>query len=854
MRLILLLCLAGCGSTPLRTDTDPPPIPTLIKDQGKTWIGGLKDHHGWDRHAWVVLSRANTKLAVALVIDGEGQDAVLIHVLAALPNTDVEGAQAEVMKDGHWPRVGKLLGRIVERETDLRIRIDLGRADGVVVGDRFTVRPNPRDRTELGALLEVTVLHETHAEAEIRVPAGPPGPDQPIVFLPAGEQGPRPTPKLHIVVAGFTPQADNEKTTAFAQKYARDFAARLTDATKGWQGVQVSHVPDIIPHDDHTGHDKARELGRKHQAQLVVWGTMMCLADEGCASPRFTVVDPQALQHAEISAGDHTFTPSPLTENKVSEDLIEKPEILAAALLGFMAEDVGDLQHAVYYLGRAAPGLTGSDRLQAMERQAASEFLSSDMVAADATAALLEASGDRFWANAGRRWHALIEARQGHPDRALSLLNEVLATDTALSHRNARAVTLGYIARIRRDKGEIDAALTLHEENKLEFESLGDRSSRAAALGDIARIRADKGDIDAALALHEERLKEYEALGDRRSRASALGDIARIRTSKGDIDAALALHEEGLKEFEALGDRRERAITLGDIAHIRRSKGDIDAAQALHEEQKKEFETLGDRRSLAVILGDFAHIRLSKGDLDGALALHEERKKEFEALGDRRERATTLGDLAHIRLMKGEVGAALLLGEEQLKEFEALGDRRSRALALGDIAHIRLMKGEIEAALVLHKLELKEFEALGDRHSRATTLGDIARIRLMNGDPKTAAKGQRERLVEFEALGDAEGIVAALADLAQALVAGGQVEEARAHLARAWPLARRLGNPAWVGGVGYLHGVQLLESAASAEAVPVLEAAVAGFRQMGMAQELQMAEQALAEARAAAGQ
>jgi tetratricopeptide (TPR) repeat protein len=624
MRLILLLCLAGCGSTPHRTDTEPPPIPTLIKDQGKTWIGGLKDHHGWDRHAWVVLARAHTKLAVALVIDGEGQDAVPIHVLAALPNTDLEGAEAEVLKAGHWPRVGKLLGRIVQRETDLRIRIDLGRADGVMVGDRFTVRPNPRDRTELGALLEVTALHETHAEAEIRVPAGPPGPDQPIVFLPAGEQGPRPTPKLHIVVAGFTPQADNEKTTAFAQKYARDFANRLTDATKGWQGVQVSHVPDIIPHDDHTGHDKARELGRKHQAHLVVWGTMMCVADEGCASPRFTVVDPQALRHAELSAGDHTFAPSPLTENKVSEDLVKKPETLAAALLGFLSFRTGDHQQAAYYFGRAIPTLTGDDLFRALRDRSMALVLVDDHDGAALAATLLAEKGGSEWQAVATASLAFVALARGDLDTALTLQLLSLRDVESAGSRRSRAVVLGEMSMTLFQKGEVDDAKLLAGQARRELESMGDRASLASILILLARMEWSQGNIPAALELAQEARTAAEALPDQRLKGVAWALVGQLRLLTGDHEQALTMLEKGVVELDRLASPDDRpdiceATILTDLAYLKLEADKPAEAIPYFRRSIRMMNLLGSPRGEVIGLTGLGMAMAATGDRAGAL-------------------------------------------------------------------------------------------------------------------------------------------------------------------------------------------------------------------------------------------
>jgi hypothetical protein len=67
-------------------------------------------------------------------------------------------------------------------------------------------------------------------------------------------------------------------------------------------------------------------------------------------------------------------------------------------------------------------------------------------------------------------------------------------------------------------QGDPDRALTELNAAKLVFEALGDRRSRAVTLGDIARIMRDKGEVDQALELHREQIQTYEALTAGRAR------------------------------------------------------------------------------------------------------------------------------------------------------------------------------------------------------------------------------------------------------------------------------------------------------------------------------------------------
>jgi tetratricopeptide (TPR) repeat protein len=916
MRILLAFLLTACGAHPpvsegppldgppatppakLTPPPDPAPDhPTVVFHGTHHWVIGLPPSHGWKRNDWVALSsppddRGTTRaLGVALVLTTEAgrADAAPLALVGTVDKADLIGARARVIHttEGEWPHVGKLLATVLEgRPAPTRVRLNIGKNDGVFQGDRYSLRRLKDNNVVPRSQVEVVEVGPTWSVAAIEdgdVVAG-----QALVFEPG-----RPATtgrKVRILVCNFQPMSGAAQS--LGETFAAEFRQRLQNATRDMKRVEVLDEVATVIGDGEAGHEEARRLGRNREADLVVWGTARCHEGRGCTYPRFTLVDPEALRRTDWRADQPEF--ALFAEQQVAEQVVRTPEVLAAALLGFLSYQAQHHQDARQYLERALAGavLTGHDRARALRDLGQSFYILGQPALALEVAAELEAEPHPAWAITGRYQRALLIEGQGNPDAALPLLEQCRRELETLGLRRERAATLVVIARIQLMKGATETALALHEERKKEFEALGDRHARAVTLGDIAgihlmkgeiatalalheevlkefevledrrsraitlraiaHIRLSKGEIATALALHEEVLKEFEALGDRRSRAAALSDIARIR-SKGDVATALALHEEVLREFEALGDRRSRAVTLGDIALIRKDRDEIDTALALHEEALREFEALGDRRSRAVTLSNIARIRTDRGEIDIALALHEEVLKEFEALGDRHARAMTLGNIARIRRSKEDIDTALALHEEVLKEFETLGDRRAHAATLDEIARIRTDKGHLDTALALREEELREYEVLKDRRSRAITLGDIARIHLMKGDTKAAAERQRERLAVYEAMGDPEGIVAALAELADSLIAGSQVDEARTHLARAWPLAQRGGQPALVGPVGYLHGDLLLKSGAPAEAVSVLEAAVAAFRQMGRTNELQVVEQALAAARAAAG-
>ena len=266
--------------------------------------------------------------------------------------------------------------------------------------------------------------------------------------------------------------------------------------------------------------------------------------------------------------------------------------------------------------------------------------------------------------NAVLRVYANQLVDDGQPDEGLKHLERVLRGLPKNNHPREHAITLGDIARIKRNKGQIDEALALHLERLTVHEQLGDQRSRAVTLGDIARIKRNKGEIDEALALHQERLTVYEQLGDQRSRAITLGDIAGIKRNKGQIDGALELHQEELSIYEQLGDQRSRAVTLGDIARIKGNQGQIDEALELHQEELSFYEQLGDQRSRAITLGDIGAIHLQRGEPDKAQALYEEQWEIAKGLGD-------VEMIAHARWFLGKIANAQQDVQGALEHFNA---------------------------------------------------------------------------------------------------------------------------------------------------------------------------------------
>ena len=155
------------------------------------------------------------------------------------------------------------------------------------------------------------------------------------------------------------------------------------------------------------------------------------------------------------------------------------------------------------------------------------------------------------------------------------------------------------------DKGEVEEALRLHQEELEVCERLGDVQARAVTLGDIARLRAHKGEVDEALLLQQERLAINQNLGSLDGQAATLWDIAQIEFNRGDGEKAAPRVIEAYQIVDRL-DRLDGICVIGvALGQLLIAAGERDRGLAVlrrSEQGYRRLQRYGDADRVAALI------------------------------------------------------------------------------------------------------------------------------------------------------------------------------------------------------------------------------------------------------------
>lgn len=628
---------SGCGPRPALRP--PAPVlaaaadaPTVKRIEGDLWVVGLPVHHGLERGRLLMVvtpadgARPARKVGLVRVRDGQYAAAVPVSVAYEVPGSNFHDAGAAAVGDDEIPRVEHFVAQVVERPDHRTVVLDLGADDGVEVGMRYEALAVGAE-TRVGAM-RITAVERRRATARLLAP-GPVMPGLLAVFAPESPIE-REGEALVVGVCRFTPKSDG--AVEVAQSFASDFTQALIAAAQGRDDVVVRQLDEAVL-DPALGHEQARAIGERAGADLVVWGTLECDADERCALPRFTVVDEGRPLMAGREGERRVF-------RKLAADKVGAINMgIAMGVLGRLNFGADRYRAAIWHLDRALTvdgALVGDERWDAEESVALSHFYLGEWEASLDTARRIEReASDAQWRARGTLRNAVILSRRGALDRALTLYRDSLRVFDAAGQKPGRIEAIRGISQILKLKGKHGEALTLLTEllGGLEDDA---QVARAQVQTEIGQLRAARGESQAAMASYRDALATFEAVGDQYGRAVMLAETGRILSRQDKNTEAIAQFERALTIFEQLGVPEQRGVVLLGMGQALLANGELDAALIRYREALGIFEALGARRESAVALAEIGRVHMSRESWGDAIRAMEESARELEAVGERR--------------------------------------------------------------------------------------------------------------------------------------------------------------------------------------------------------------------------
>ncbi len=587
----LLVAMAlGCGGNPARgarTPTAPtakaprPACPAakggaptfcLPDDNRGAFVVGLAPGHGWQRGQWVELGVERPGLpgpiaAAIAVVTEPYANLARVRVLYQR-ETKLADATARPLTTDDRARLGKFVGRVQKAEGG-RVRLDVGKSDGVAVGDEYALRAGHDDPAPVGRV-RVTELGDLYAWASVLEAEGPTHPGQAATFLDRGEGATLRAP-VAILVVNFDPldeqSADEAKAGRSLAKQLADALGKAAGGPDDKRGVSVRYEGNArVRAAGADGDAEARALGRRFGASLVVWGTMRC-GEKACAQPRFTVVDPARLKQPGY-AGAELWAKKDEAGFRLEGGAPAEPVALAAAILGSLAYEAQQYADAAYYLGKALRqgGLRGEDELKGRHRLAHALFVRGQTVEArEQAASLVEAAqkaGEGRWVQNGRAELARLDVQEGKVGAARAHLEAMRAWAAAHDDAGELGLALHALALLEVKQGRVDRARELYAQSLALSKRIGYVQLEAATLSSLATLEENQGRVAEARSLYAQSLTLTRSIGDVAIELATLVNLAALDFKDGQHPPARKRLEHALARARALGHAKYLAGAL----------------------------------------------------------------------------------------------------------------------------------------------------------------------------------------------------------------------------------------------------------------------------------------------------
>ena len=263
--------------------------------------------------------------------------------------------------------------------------------------------------------------------------------------------------------------------------------------------------------------------------------------------------------------------------------------------------------YAGYWLANAHYQLDSTAEARALLQQLLAEVRAGVSVQADFKLRLLVAL-------------SMVETWDGHPHRALALLEEGRALGDQMDDRR-RASYLQSLADGYADTGDHEAALRAGREALTLFEAADADAAASSLRNSLALTYLQLGNLARASETVAEARSRFAALEDERMLAHVAdteAQIALARRDPGEVNARVA---EALALAQRTGNTHAESSALLTLASSQRESGDLSGATSTYERAVELLRRVGPRLRLTEALRSWADLLVSEQRHAEAVAL-----------------------------------------------------------------------------------------------------------------------------------------------------------------------------------------------------------------------------------------
>jgi eukaryotic-like serine/threonine-protein kinase len=327
-----------------------------------------------------------------------------------------------------------------------------------------------------------------------------------------------------------------------------------------------------------------------------------------------------------------------------------------------------------------------------------------------------------------------------------------------------------------------EEANVLDEESAALYEAAGDRNGVASTVEVSADLLADRGDLAGAIAKYNQELAIVREVGNKRAESSALNNLALVVAQQGDLAAAKKLYGQALATFREIDDKNNSAMALINIGGVLKDQGDLVGAKGIYEQALSVSREVSDNNGVALALCALGTVLDAQGEfapakkvLDQALAIDLENGRKTPS-GDK------LVDLGDLLQHQGDLADAAKSYHDGLELSRAADDKSTAAYALFGLGNLAVVGADFAGAKQDFDEALALRNELGEKENADATRVALARLAIEQGHAEQAAAFLREAGENLRKTKRVDDEVAATCLLVRALLALGDVADARREL------------------------------------------------------------------------